>query len=553
MINVNLIIKKYKYKFIIVVFTMCLLSLISLSLPFILKEAMDITEGVLDFNSVKNTLVILSISYIFISIVCACLDYLKNVLLLRCTEEIIKEIRTNTYKKIINLNMNSFSNMHISTLITRMTADINKIGEFIGKILPMFLNSGIFLLTILIIICFINIYFAIIMTTFSILLIIILYKIGEKMKFFNKEDMENLENINNYYSETFSGIKTINLFNVYNERCIEFDKLNDKEFNISKDYYSHQNLLGPTQSIIKYLIISIIIFLCLNNAMNGLDIALIYLVVSYIDNFFEPLTHIIYHYEKLQQGKVSINRIDEILSKEHDFEDIYKGNKTIELDGNIIFQNVDFSYEQDNQVLNNVNFSISKGEKVALIGNTGAGKSTIINLLLGFYKNNSGNILIDNSNIKDISLESLRKNISYIQQNPYIFQDTIRNNITMNNSEVIDDTEVINILKKVQLYEKVFKFKNGLNEIIYENTLSLGEKQLLAFARAIAKKTKIYIFDEPTANVDEQSEDKLTNLMETLLQDYTIIVIAHRPNTIKNVDRILKVENGKVVDYTNKK
>ena len=245
-------------------------------------------------------------------------------------------------------------------------------------------------------------------------------------------------------------------------------------------------------------------------------------------------------------AKVSIKRIDDLLQKKENIEDIYEGKKAEKLEGNIRFKNVKFSYIEGKQILDDVTFSINKGEKVALVGQTGAGKTTIINLILGFYKINSGNILFDGKNMDDISLESIRKNVSFIQQNPYIFDDTIKQNIIINNNNISDE-KIINILKQVQLYDKIKSFENGIYEKVKDNSFSKGEKQLLAFARAIAKETSIYIFDEPTSNVDIESEIQVKKVIDNLSKDATVIIIAHRPATIKNVDKILKVENGKVI------
>lgn len=457
------------------------------------------------------------------------------------------EIREEAYKKVISFNMDTFSNMHISTLITRMTADINNIGDFIGRILPMFISAGIFLIVVLGVMCFINIYFALVMIACSLILVFALLKLGKKMEYYNKKSIENTEKLNNYFGETFSGINTIKLFNIQKERRAELERYNEEETEISKRYFTIQSALSPVESMTKYLIISIIIYLCIQGKVAGMDVGIIYVVVSYIDKFFEPIGHILYHYENLQQGKVSIKRIDDLLQKKENIENIYEGESTEKLEGNIRFKNVNFSYIEGKQILNDVTFSINKGEKVALVGQTGAGKTTIINLILGFYKINSGNILFDGKNMDDISLESIRKNVSLIQQNPYIFDDTIKRNIIINDNNTISDEKIIDILKQVGLYDKIQTFENGIYEKVKDSSFSKGEKQLLAFARAIAKETSIYIFDEPTSNIDIESEAQLKNVIDNLSNDSTVIIIAHRPATIENVDKVLKVEDGKVI------
>lgn len=546
MLNIKKLIMKYKYKFLVVIILTILISLINTLLPYIIKNAISITENVSGFNEISSKLIIIVITYMILAIICAIFEYIKEVCLARNTQELTYEIRQKTYKKVICFNMDTFSNMHISTLITRMTSDINNIGDFIGRILPMFVSSGIFLFVVLAVMCFINIYFALVMIAFTLLLVAIMYKLGKKMEFYNRKSIENTEKLNNYFGETFSGINTINLFNIQKERKNELDNYNYEEVDIAKRYFKIQSFLKPLESMTKYSIITIILYLCIQGKVAGMDIGIIYVVVSYIDKFFEPLGHTLYHYENLQQGIVSIKRIDELLNKTENFENIYEGEKAEKLDGNIKFTNVNFEYLENKPILKNINFSINKGEKVALVGETGAGKTTIVNLILGFYKINSGNILFDGKNMSDISLESIRKNVSFIQQNPFIFNDTIKRNIIVSDFNNLTDERITEILKQVGLYEKVKSLKNGIYEKVNDNMFSKGEKQLLAFARAIAKETSIYIFDEPTSNIDVESEVQLKKVIDNLSSDSTVIIIAHRLETIKFADKILKVENGNV-------
>lgn len=553
MLNIKNLISKYKCKYLVVIILMIITSLINTLLPYIIKQAISLAENVTSFNEISSKILFIVAIYITLSIICAFLEYIKNISLTKNTEGLTSEIREEAYKKVISFNMDTFSNMHISTLITRMTADINNIGDFIGRILPMFISAGIFLIVVLVVMCFINIYFALVMIICSLILVFILLKLGKKMEYYNRKSIENTEKLNNYFGETFSGINTINLFNIQKERKEELDKYNKEETDIAKNYFTIQSALHPVESMTKYSIIAIIIYLCIQGKVAGIDIGIIYVVVSYIDKFFEPLAHILYHYENLQQGKVSIKRIDDLLQKKENIENIYKGESTEKLEGNISFKSVNFSYTEGKQVLNNVTFAINKGEKVALVGETGAGKTTIINLILGFYKVNSGNILFDGKNMDDISLESIRKNVSFIQQNPYIFDDTIKRNITINENNAISDEKIIDILKEVQLYDKVKTFEDGIYEKVKDNIFSKGEKQLLAFARAIAKETSVYIFDEPTSNIDVESEIQLKKVIDNLSKDSTVIIIAHRPTTIENVDKVLRVEDGKVVQMKSNK
>ena len=546
MINLKKLILKYKYKFLVVIFLIIVVSLINALLPYIIKQAISLAENGVKFNTIKSKLLLLVVIYLLVSLVCSILEFLKSLLLAKNTQNLIYDIRKTTYKRIMNFNMDTFSNMHISTLVTRMTSDISNIGEFIGRIMPMFLSSGIFLIVILIVMCFVNIYFALVMIICSVFLVIAILKIGEKMAKYKKKEIEITENLNNYFGETFSGIKTLNIFNIQKERRKIFDDYNRDELKTSIKYFDSQGFLTPIRQVTRYFIIFIIICLCLQGKVANVDVAVIYLVVSYIDKFFEPLGNMLYHYEDIQKGEISMHRIDELMGKNDDVENIYEGEPAEKLYGNIRFLNVNFSYNSKSSVLENVNFSINSGEKIALVGKTGAGKTTIINLILGFYKINSGNILFDGKNIDDISLESLRKNISFIQQNSYVFDDTVKKNIVINSDNNISDEKIYKILKLVGLDKKIACFKDGIYERVNDNFFSKGEKQLLAFARAIAKESSIYIFDEPTSNVDVESEEKIKDIINNVLKNDTVIIIAHRPSTIENVDRIFKIKNKKI-------
>ena len=322
MLNIKNLISKYKYKFLGVIILMIITSLINTLLPYIIKQAISLAENVTSFNEISSKILFIVTLYITFSIICAFLEYIKNISLTKNTEGLTSEIREEAYKKVMNFNMDIFSNMHISTLITRMTADINNIGDFIGRILPMFISAGIFLVVVLVVMCFINIYFALVMIICSLILVFILLKLGKKMEYYNRRSIENTEKLNNYFGETFSGINTINLFNIQKERKEELYKYNKEETDIAKNYFTIQSVLHPVESITKYSIIAIIIYLCIQGRIAGIDIGIIYVVVSYIDKFFEPLTHILCHYENLQQGKVSIKRIDDLLQKKENIENI---------------------------------------------------------------------------------------------------------------------------------------------------------------------------------------------------------------------------------------
>lgn len=231
-------------------------------------------------------------------------------------------------------------------------------------------------------------------------------------------------------------------------------------------------------------------------------------------------------------------------------EDIKKGTDIKVLEGNIEFDRVCMNYG-DKEVLKDISFTIQKGQKVTIVGRTGVGKTTLTGLLMRLYETTSGCILIDGYNIKDLTIECIRRNISYISQSPYIFKDTVRNNIILGSKEIVDK-DILNLAEEIGASSIFNNLKNGLDTEIMSSRISSGELQIIAFLRAILHKTNIYIFDEPTANLDFKTEKMIQNIIDTIAKTSTVIVIAHRKSTIEKSDKVIFLKDGKVEKIDNK-
>ncbi len=246
---------------------------------------------------------------------------------------------------------------------------------------------------------------------------------------------------------------------------------------------------------------------------------------------------------------MSLKRINKLL-KEQGKEDIETGEKVENLKGDIEFENVSMQYGE-NKVLKDISFIIKEGNKVTIAGKTGVGKTTLMNILMRLYPISKGKILIGGENIAKVRIKDIRKNISYISQTPYILNDTLKNNILLGDTTITDD-QIIKVAKEIGFEKVLEKFKNGLEEVIKKNQLSYGQLQMIAFLRAILHKANIYIFDEPTSNIDLKTEDRIQKLIDKITRESTVIIIAHRKSTIENSDKIIYLKDGEVDMIVNK-
>lgn len=338
------------------------------------------------------------------------------------------------------------------------------------------------------------------------------------------------------------------LFGLQKDNINKTSKLLDEELKYRKKFIFTESFMLPIELVLEAIGIYAILYYALKINVN-ISLGSIYLVLFYVKQCRSPLSEMFDYLEEIQISLNSLKRINRIL-KETDDEDIYEGENIKDLNGDIEFRNVCMNYGKE-PVLKDISFVIKKGSKVTIAGRTGVGKTSLTNIFMRLYDISSGQILIDGHDILDISIKSLRENISYISQNPYIFEDSLRNNITFENSDV-SDKEILDIIEKIGCMNIYNRFPNGLDEIIKDANLSLGELQVIAFVRAIIHKANIYIFDEPTSNIDLKTEKLIQNLIDKISENSTVIIVAHRKSTIESSDKIIYLKDGMVDMIVNK-
>lgn len=539
------ILKKHIKSLLLIGFLLIACNLLSTLHPYVMKEFVDI-----DFNSenVEKIITNFILLYASIHIVLVISKNLKNVVINKTMTRILRDIREKVFSKVLNFKMATFNKYNSAELYTRLTVDIDNLLTMFSGILDILLNNITHIIFMVIMMFVANINLAIIGAFTIFIIAIVAYNSSRILgrldnELLKKRDVENRE-----FSELYNKNKLTYLFKLQKKNIAKTHKLFDEELDIRRKYIFVHHFPYWLLTLIQALGIYAIIYYALNiNA--SISLGSIYLVLFYTKQCKSPLEEIFNNLEDLQTCMNSYKRI-KILLEEGNGEDIESGEYVDNLDGDIEFENVSMSYGKE-LILKNLSFIIKKGTKVTIAGRTGVGKTTLTNVLMKLYNIQSGRILINGYDISKVSSKILRDNISYISQNPYIFADTVRNNIKLGNNEITDE-QIEELIYEMKIENVFKKLPNGLDTQIKLSRLSLGELQIIAFIRAILHKTNIYIFDEPTSNIDLKTEKLIQNVIDKISKESTVIIIAHRKSTIASSDKIIYLKDGQVDMIVNK-
>jgi len=357
-----------------------------------------------------------------------------------------------------------------------------------------------------------------------------------------------LAQINSSLNENITGMRIVHIFEKENKKFQEFDKVNTDYLGAAKKEIFLYAVFRPTIEIIRSLGIALIIWYGGRNVIgNVLEFGVLYAFITYLQKFFEPILDLTEKYNILQSAMASSERLFQILDKDEDVKNCSNPVNLEKAQGKIEFKNVWFAYESENWVLRDVSFTINPGEAIAFVGATGAGKSSIINLINRFYDIQKGEILIDGINIKDIDKHQLRRHVGVVLQDVFLFTGNIRENIRLNDLS-ISDRDVEKVAKYVNAHSFISNLPNQYDEKVMErgSTLSSGQRQLLAFARALAFNPNILVLDEATSNIDTETEVLIQDALLKLIKGRTTIAVAHRLSTIQHSDKIILLHKGKI-------
>ena len=529
----------------LVAFFLIVTNILSVTHPFVLKQILDI-----DFND-SNIIIILRnlvILYITVHIFLIISKDLRNTVINKAMSKIMRDLREKLFCHVLKWNMETYQKYNSSEIYTRLTADIDNVSALFLGTLQIVVNNILYIAIMVVFMFLADIKLAIIGCIAMIITAVISYIFTHQVAKANKQILNKRDKENRQYSEMYNKNKLTYLFGLQKNTSGKITKTLDEELVYRKRFIFVESFTYPLSVTIQALAIYFILQYTLN-IDSFISLGSIYLVINYIKECRSPLNEIFEQLEEIQSSFMSLKRIN-VLLKENGVEDIEKGEKDEDLKGDIEFKNVYMQYG-DNKVLNDISFIIKEGSKVTIAGKTGVGKTTMMNILMRLYPFQKGKILIGGNDITKIRIKDIRKNISYISQTPYILEDTLKNNIVLGD-ESITDEQIKTVAKEIGFENTLDKFKDGLDEKISKSKLSYGQLQMIAFLRAILHKANIYIFDEPTSNIDLKTEDRIQKLIDRITKESTVIIIAHRKSTIENSDKIIYLKDGKVDMIKNK-
>lgn len=503
----------------------------------------------IDFEAIKRILIVLVILYI----VSAIFSFVQGYVMSGISQKVAYNLRDELVKKINRLPMKYFDTRTHGEVLSRFTNDIDTLAMSLNQSLTQIITSVTTLVGVLIMMLTISVLMTVsALVVIPISLFIISFVIKKSQKYF-KSQQEYLGNVNGQVEELYGGHTVVQAFNGEEESIKEFNKINNKLYDSAWRAQFLSSIMQPIMMFVgnlSYVVVSILGgYLVIKNRIEVGDIQSF---IQYVRSFNQPIAQMAQISNQLQSTAAAAERVFEFLNEEE--EDVTVENPvSIEgLEGRIDFENVKFGYDKDRTIIKDFTAHVKPGQKVALVGPTGAGKSTMIKLLMRFYDVNSGAILVDGHNVKDFNRGELRELFGMVLQDTWLFSGSIKENIRYGRLNASDD-EVINAAKAAHVHHFIKTLPDGYNMLLNEESsnISQGQKQLLTIARAILADPKILILDEATSSVDTRTELLIQKAMDNLMEGRTSFVIAHRLSTIRNADLILVINDGDIVEQGN--
>ena len=489
------------------------------------------------------------IAYYGLYILQTLIQYIGNLLFARVSYSIVRDIRKDAFANMEKLGMSYFDKTPSGSIVSRLTNDTETISDMFSGLLSSFISAIFIFVTTLYTMMVLDFRLTGLILLFLPLIFILVNLYRKKSVKIIEKTRSFLSDINSKLAESIEGIRIIQAFNQEKRLQEEFDEINEEHYVYANRSVALDALfLRPAMSLLKLLGYAVLMaYFGYRGLYIGMTAGTMYAFIQYINRLFDPLIEVTQNFSILQTSMVSAGRVFALIDQSN-YEPVQADSELAIREGNIRFEHVCFSYDGVNQILDDISFSVKKGETIAFVGHTGSGKSSIINVLMRFYEFQSGRVLIDNVDIRNYSHQELRKNMGLVLQEPFLYHGTIKSNIAM--SQEISDEEVKAAAEFVDADAFIQELPQGYDSPVSErgSSFSTGQRQLLAFARTVASQPKILILDEATANIDSETETLVQNSLEKMRKGRTTIAIAHRLSTIQDANCIYVLDKGRIIE-----
>lgn len=535
----------YRHIFYLLVMLTLVAGLVTPLRPYLVQVTID--KYILANNpSGLKTMMLVLVAVLFFQ---ALLDYANSYLSAWLGQTIIKDVRQKLYAHLLQFRLSFFDRTPIGRLITRSISDIETISDIFTEGLADIAGSVLQLIFIMALMLYLDWRLTLISLSVIPFLLISTYIFKEKVKKSFNDVRTAVANLNTFVQEHITGMNIVQIFNSEEREYEKFKAINKEHRNANLRSVLYYSVYFPVAEVLSAAGIGLLVWWGARGVVNEtVTLGTLIAFIMYINMFFRPIREIADKFNTLQMGIVGSARVIKLLET-NEYLPANGNYKPDRLEGHVRFENIWFAYSDENYVLKNISFEVKPGETVALVGATGAGKSSIINLLSRFYEVNKGKISIDDTNLLEYDLEWLRTRIGVVLQDVFLFSDTLENNITLSNKNISKE-QIVAAAKAVGANEFIEKLPGGLDYNVMERgaTLSVGQRQLISFVRAMVYNPEILVLDEATSSVDSETEALIQNALSSMLKGRTSIVIAHRLSTIREADKIIVIDKGQIVE-----
>lgn len=500
-------------------------------------------------HDLNHVAILMLLGYYCLYILQMIVQYVGNLLFARVSYSIVRDIRRDAFANMEKLGMSFFDKTPAGSIVSRLTNDTETISDMFSGILSSFISAVFIFVTTLYTMMILDYRLTGLIILFLPLIFVLVNLYRKKSVHIIEKTRSLLSDINSKLAESIEGIRIIQAFNQEKRLQEEFDKINEEHFVYANRSISVDSLfLRPAMSLLKLLGYAVLMaYFGYRGLYMGITAGTMYAFIQYINRLFDPLIDVSQNFSTLQTSMVSASRVFAMIDqREYEPE---QQSKDVQLtEGNVRFEHVSFSYDGKHQILDDISFTVNKGETIAFVGHTGSGKSSIINVLMRFYEFQSGRVYIDDVDIRDYSQKELRNNIGLVLQEPFLYHGTIKSNIAM--YQDLSEEEIEKAAIFVDADPFIQKLPDGYDAPVSErgSSFSTGQRQLLAFARTVASQPKILILDEATANIDSETETLVQNSLAKMRKGRTTIAIAHRLSTIQDANCIYVLDKGRIIE-----